>query len=64
MIGRPDNSGAPDIKVEMALIVVTPAKADKPVPVMIMFRGGQLPGPAGLAGARLLRPAGAASGAG
>ena len=44
VIGRPDNSGAPDIKVEMALIVVTPARADKPVPVMIMFRGGQLPG--------------------
>jgi hypothetical protein len=47
VIGRPDNSGAPDIKVEMALIVVTPAKADKPVPVMVMFRGGQLPGPPG-----------------
>jgi hypothetical protein len=47
VIGRPDNSGAPDIKVEMALIVVTPAKADKPVPVMMMFRGGQLPGPPG-----------------
>ena len=31
----------------MSLIVVTPAKADKPVPVMIMFRGGQLPGPPG-----------------
>ena len=47
VIGRPDNSAAPDIKVEMALIVVTPAKAGKPVPVMIMFRGGQLPGPPG-----------------
>jgi hypothetical protein len=47
VIGRPDNSGAPDIKVEMALIVVTPAKAGKPVPVMVMFRGGQLPGPPG-----------------
>jgi hypothetical protein len=47
VIGRPDNSAAPDIKVEMALIVVTPAKSDKPVPVMVMFRGGQLPGPPG-----------------
>ena len=47
VIGRPDNSGSPDIKVEMVLIVVTPAKADKPVPVMVMFRGGQLPGPPG-----------------
>ena len=47
VIGRPDNSAAPDIKVEMALIVVTPAKANKPVPVMIMFRGGGLPGPPG-----------------
>jgi hypothetical protein len=47
VIGRPDNSAAPAIKVEMALIVVTPAKAEKPVPVMIMFRGGGLPGPPG-----------------
>ena len=47
LIGRPDNGGAPDIKVEISLIVVTPATADKPVPVMIMFRGGQLPGPPG-----------------
>ncbi len=44
LVGRADNSAFPSIDVEMQLIVVTPADAKAPVPLMIMFRGGLLPG--------------------
>jgi hypothetical protein len=47
LVGRVDNSAHPDITVDISLILVTPANASKPVPVMIMFRGGALPGPPG-----------------
>ncbi len=44
LVGRADNSAFPAIDVEIQLVVVTPADAKAPVPVMIMFRGGLLPG--------------------
>ncbi|MEO5822180.1 MAG: acetylxylan esterase [Vicinamibacteraceae bacterium] len=51
LVGHVDNSAAPDITVDISVILVQPApvanKPSKPVPVMMMFRGGQLPGPPG-----------------
>ena len=47
LVGRSDNAAHPDITVDISLIVVQPATAGKPVPVMVMFRGGALPGPPG-----------------
>ena len=44
LVGRVDNSAFPSITVEMQLVLVTPADARGPVPLMIMFRGGLLPG--------------------
>jgi lysophospholipase L1-like esterase len=44
LAGRADNSAYPSIAVEAQLILVTPADAKTRVPVMIMFRGGGLPG--------------------
>ena len=44
LVGRVDNSAHPAITVEMQLVLVTPADARRPAPVMIMFRGGGLPG--------------------
>ncbi len=44
LAGHVDNSSYPDIKVDIQLILVTPADAKKPVPVMIMFGFGNLPG--------------------
>jgi hypothetical protein len=44
LVGHVDNSAYPDIKVDIKLILVTPADAKGPVPVMIMFGGGFLPG--------------------
>ncbi|HHX82194.1 MAG TPA: acetylxylan esterase, partial [Pseudomonadaceae bacterium] len=41
-VGRVDNSMAPDIEVNIALSVVLPADAQGPVPLMILFRGGNL----------------------
>jgi lysophospholipase L1-like esterase len=43
LVGRVDNSAAPSITVDIDLVLVTPAGAKGPVPVMIMFRKGQLP---------------------
>jgi hypothetical protein len=41
LIGQVDNSSYPLIDVEIHMALVTPAKADGPVPVMMMFgRGG------------------------
>jgi len=48
LIGRVDNSAYPAIDVEMALTLVLPADAAGPVPVMIMFRGGNLAQAVGL----------------
>ena len=44
LVGHVDNSGHPAIAVDMQLALVTPADAPGPVPMMIMFRGGLLPG--------------------
>jgi lysophospholipase L1-like esterase len=44
LVGRADNTAYPSIAVEAQLVLVTPADAKTPVPVMIMFRGGGLPG--------------------
>ncbi len=42
VVGRVDNSSYPAISVEIQMVLVTPAAADGPVPVMIVFRGGNL----------------------
>lgn len=44
LIGHVDNRLAPDITVDISMMLVTPASATGPVPLMIMFRGGGLPG--------------------
>jgi len=54
LVGRADNSSYPLINVDIQMIVVTPAAAKSPVPVMMMFGGGRMPGepaPAGRGGA-------------
>jgi hypothetical protein len=53
LVGHVDNSAFPAINVDIQMMLVTPATAKKPVPVMIMFGFGYLPGttpPAGPAG--------------
>lgn len=42
--GRLDNSGYPAIEVNIQMTLVTPADARGPVPVMILFGRGQMPG--------------------
>ena len=42
LVGHVDNSSYPAITVDIQLVVVTPAAAKLPVPLMIMFRGGTL----------------------
>ena len=42
LVGRVDNSAAPAIEVNIAVTLVRPADASGPVPVMMMFRGGNL----------------------
>jgi lysophospholipase L1-like esterase len=44
LVGHVDNSSYPAIDVNISLMLVTPADIHTPVPVMIMFRGGGLPG--------------------
>jgi len=44
LVGHVDNSAFPAISVDIQMILVTPADAKKPVPVMIMFGFGSLPG--------------------
>ena len=44
VVGHVDNAAAPSIAVDIQLILVTPENANRKVPVMIMFRGGGLPG--------------------
>ena len=47
LVGSVDNSGYPDISVDIQMTVVTPANASRPVPVMMMFggRSGMPPAP-------------------
>jgi hypothetical protein len=50
LIGNVDNSACPAIRVDIQMILVTPANAKSPVPVLMMFGGcggGGLPRPAG-----------------
>jgi hypothetical protein len=49
LAGRVDNSSCPEIKVEIQMVLVTPAEARGPVPVLMMFGGvgNRLPRPAG-----------------
>jgi hypothetical protein len=49
LVGRVDNSAYPLINVNIPLTLVTPADAKGPVPVMIMFRGGNMQQALGLA---------------
>jgi hypothetical protein len=44
LVGHVDNSSFPAINVDIKMILVTPADAKGPVPVMIMFGFGYLPG--------------------
>lgn len=44
LAGRVDNASFPSISVEIDMILVTPAEAAGPVPVMMMFGFGTLPG--------------------
>jgi hypothetical protein len=53
LIGHVDNSSYPAINVDIQMMLVTPAGVKEPVPVMIMFGFGYLPGttpPAGPGG--------------
>ena len=47
LVGHVDNSAHPAIAVDIPLTLVLPADAKGPVPVMIMFRPGSLPGALG-----------------
>ena len=44
LVGHVDNSSHPAITVDIQLILVTPSDVNRPAPVMIMFRGGGMPG--------------------
>jgi hypothetical protein len=44
LVGHVDNTSYPLINVEIQMTLVTPADATGPVPVMMMFGGGGLPG--------------------
>src|SRR5438874_830088 len=44
VVGHVDNASHPAISVDMQLALVMPVDVREPVPVMIMFRGGGLPG--------------------
>ena len=44
VVGHVENAATPSISVDIPLMLVTPADVETPVPVMIMFRGGGLPG--------------------
>ncbi|HWH56856.1 MAG TPA: hypothetical protein VN682_04440 [Terriglobales bacterium] len=45
VIGHPDNSGCPDINVNIRMIVVTPMNAKGTVPLLIMFGSAAFPSP-------------------
>lgn len=67
LVGKVDNSAYPAIEVNIDVVLVTPANAKGPVPVMILFGGGRMPGsppPAGGPGGfGAPRPAAPAAGA-
>ncbi len=44
VIGHVDNSADPEISVDLRMAVVTPAGAKAPVPVLMMFGSGAMPG--------------------
>ena len=44
LVGHVDNSSYPQINVDIQMTLVTPADASEPVPVMMMFGVGGLPG--------------------
>jgi hypothetical protein len=44
VIGHVDNSADPAISVDIKMAVVTPANTKKPVPVLMMFGSGAMPG--------------------
>jgi len=44
LVGHVDNSSYPAINVDIQMTLVTPADSSGPVPVMMMFGGGGLPG--------------------
>ncbi len=46
LIGHVDNSAYPLINVDISMVVVTPANASRPVPVLMMFAPAVLPAPA------------------
>jgi hypothetical protein len=53
LVGHVDNSSYPAITVDIQMILVTPSSVKTPIPVMMMFGGGRLPGepaPAGRGG--------------
>jgi hypothetical protein len=58
LVGHVDNLSYPAINVEIQMTLVTPADAAGPVPVMMMFGGGGLPGAAGQTGRGPTAPAG------
>ncbi len=59
LTGHADNSAAPEITVDIQLVIVTPAWTKKPVPVMMMFGRAALPSaPMPAAFARFAPPAG------
>ncbi len=47
VIGHVDNAAFPEIAVDIKLAVVTPAHAKAPVPLLMMFGAGNLPGEGG-----------------
>lgn len=58
LVGHVDNASYPLIDVEIQMTLVTPADASGPVPVMMMFGRGGLPGVANPAGRGSAAPAG------
>ena len=44
LVGHADNTAFPAIDVNMQMVLVTPADAKKPVPVMILFGRAAMPG--------------------
>ena len=46
LVGRVDNSGYPEISVNISMVLVTPAEAKARVPVLMMFGRSVLPAPA------------------
>lgn len=45
LVGHVDNSSCPEINVDIKMVVVTPADAKGPVPVLMMFGPANLPNP-------------------